>query len=42
MIDSGVQRIAFFVWHAVLMRVSLLIGVLMPCILINSFRGTGS
>jgi len=37
-IDSQIQKIAFYLWHSVLMRVSFLFATFIPCMGINLFR----
>lgn len=37
-IQSTARRLAFFVWHSLLMRVSFFLGVFIPTMVINLFR----
>lgn len=37
-LENSIQRIGFFTWHFMLMRISFFFGVFMPCIGINLFR----
>jgi hypothetical protein len=39
-VENSIQGFAHAVWHSMLMRVSWLSAVLMPCILINTLRGS--
>ena len=37
-IDTDRERVAFYLWHSVLMRISFLFAVIIPCMGINLFR----